>query len=531
MRTTTFGRWAPILVLGLLLPLLLSPGSSASQRAVAVTVGVSGSAVDAHGNPVPDVRVRAEQLRAGGWRNVGETVTEVDGEYAMDLEPGTYRLRFEPRYVANLADEYWGGVYVNFSLREAPATFVVEEGAVVTEKDVVLEALSTIAGRVRTSVASSETRPHASLVRKFNGEWFSVLGSSYDSEMADGRYLIERVVPGTYRVFLSRGNGFIGKYWPGAGTVEAALDLTVAAGSSVEGIDGLLAPYGEIAGRLVNAAGQGIPNFHVEAEGEDINIAGRHRATTSTDSQGYYKLTALVPARYTLSFGRLSAPCDSKVYSEEGDGTPDEIVIPKGSQTTITVAVEQQILTCDLEPTEELQPFGFDPAQFDKPAGVVPPEFDVPGVDISYQWFRIGFPITGATSFWYVPVFADVPHSLTLQVRASRPGFNPMVWQFESFVYPGTIRRKVPPRIKGAPEVGSTLRVTRGEWTPADVKIHRYQWLSDGVPIRGAKGRRLAVTRKYLDRRISVRFVVYTANGSYMAREFQTKPTKPVTRR
>lgn len=68
------------------------------------------------------------------------------------------------------------------------------------------------------------------------------------------------------------------------------------------------------------------------------------------------------------------------------------------------------------------------------------------------------------------------------------------------------------PRVLGEPEVGGTLRATRGRWQ-GDPTTFSYVWLRDGEPIPGARSRRLRLGVDRLGARISVRVRATDAEG------------------
>lgn len=467
----------------------------------------------------------------GLWDRSEETTTDADGRYSVAVEPGTYQLLFEPPWAADLATEFWGGVY-RFTYAQDPyvPSFDVVDGVPVSGKDVELDANGTISGSIVSTDPSVEATPGAAAYRLVEGEWLWARSGNLETDPDPGHYRIERLPPGTYRVALGGGSSFIAQYWRDASTVESATDVTVAPGAVVEGIDARLDPNGRIIGRVVDASGRGVRDVRVRAEGSDINIGGVFEVEATTNAKGYYLLNALPRARYTIHFSMFRGHCDSAYYHNQTDWqTVDEIVVPAATQTTVTVVAQDQDLDCRIQPVEEPQTFGFDPAFVGRPVGIVPPQWTVPDATISYQWYGLGVgPIPGATKSWYVPTY---PYSiLHLDVTARREGFEPVRLTFETPVFPGALQSTVKPKVKGLPRLGQTLGVTRGAFNSDKVRFNQYQWLADGQPIRGATAARLTLTRKHIGRRIALRFVAYTTDGAYMPREFTTKATRPVTR-
>jgi hypothetical protein len=107
----------------------------------------------------------------------------------------------------------------------------------------------------------------------------------------------------------------------------------------------------------------------------------------------------------------------------------------------------------------------------------------VPG----FQWYRGSSAIAGATTRTHVLATADVGTVLTVRVTASSPGYvTTTVATAGVTVKPATApRATVRPTLAGTATVGHGLSVRRGTWTSSPTS-YRYQWLRDGVAIRGA---------------------------------------------
>jgi surface antigen len=63
--------------------------------------------------------------------------------------------------------------------------------------------------------------------------------------------------------------------------------------------------------------------------------------------------------------------------------------------------------------------------------------------------------------------------------------------------------RGTTPTVSGEPEVGQTLKATVGTWSPSGVKL-TYQWLRDGVVIKGATSKYYRLVRADAGHRISI---------------------------
>jgi hypothetical protein len=106
----------------------------------------------------------------------------------------------------------------------------------------------------------------------------------------------------------------------------------------------------------------------------------------------------------------------------------------------------------------------------------------------SYQWLRGGAPIDGATQATYVMTALDASKVITVKVTAVKAGYEnatarssaPTAVVAGSFV-------TMSPTLSGVPQIGQTLRVNPGTWTPSVTSV-RYQWYRSGAAISGATG-------------------------------------------
>lgn len=124
----------------------------------------------------------------------------------------------------------------------------------------------------------------------------------------------------------------------------------------------------------------------------------------------------------------------------------------------------------------------------------------------SYQWFRGGRPITGATSRTYRPVAADLGATLRAEVSATAPGYTARQWASpeSSAVQPvGPVGVSGTTSIAGTPRVGQVLTARPATFDGGAAVT--YQWVRGTRVIPGATGRtyRLAVADR--GSRVSVR--------------------------
>jgi large repetitive protein len=117
----------------------------------------------------------------------------------------------------------------------------------------------------------------------------------------------------------------------------------------------------------------------------------------------------------------------------------------------------------------------------------VDPVWNQPDVTNTYQWWRDGTRIGGATGKTYVLVVADMGKGISLQVTGAKPNFDSGTTTSNTLgvTAAGALQATVQPSITGTPSVGQTLKVSTGTWSQASPTF-KYQWLRTGAPIPGA---------------------------------------------
>lgn len=132
----------------------------------------------------------------------------------------------------------------------------------------------------------------------------------------------------------------------------------------------------------------------------------------------------------------------------------------------------------------------------------------------TYQWWRNGARIAGATSRTYTMSAADVDGMVAVSVTGTKAGYTPATATSPAFgpVRPGTLTASEP-TINGTAEVGNTLTAIPGRWGPGSVTL-TYQWLRDGVPVAGATGKAYQLTET--DRGIMITVSVTGTKPGYL---------------
>ncbi|HEY2642761.1 MAG TPA: hypothetical protein VGI56_03320 [Galbitalea sp.] len=139
--------------------------------------------------------------------------------------------------------------------------------------------------------------------------------------------------------------------------------------------------------------------------------------------------------------------------------------------------------------------------------------FSVVSPTVTYQWYRSGVVISGATSQNYTPVAADVGKKISVVVTVTKSG-----WTTTKFTAVGAVEQSgtslgysVNPTVSGSPTVDSVLTVTPGIWSTSGLAF-TYQWTRGGNDIPGATGTKYTVTANDLSDDI---LVIVTAKKPY----------------
>lgn len=107
---------------------------------------------------------------------------------------------------------------------------------------------------------------------------------------------------------------------------------------------------------------------------------------------------------------------------------------------------------------------------------------------ITYQWFRGGVTIQGATGVTYRLVTADAGTNVTVETAARLAGYTATSTTSSAKAVATLPFTTAPaPTITGTATVGQTLSVAVGAWSPTPTRIS-FLWLRGGIAIPGATG-------------------------------------------
>lgn len=540
-----------------------------------------GTVIDAQtGDPVPYAGVTLYELRDGDWQGTRHrTGTDARGRYELTGVWGSYRvLATGPGY-----DTHGHAFHPAATDVDAAETVVVPEGGTVEDIDVALPRqpdTSTISGRVTAAGTAAAGMVVTAELRVGEDGWWEAASVT---TAADGSYRAYVGYPGTYRIsFTDPSGGFDDQWWQGRATAASATPLEIAAGgTSVTAVDAELGsvPGGAISGTVTGWADELLDEVDVTVlERSTITSSWTEVVTVGTDAAGRWVAPDLPVGTYRVGYTDDSDRHVPEFHLDSPDvASADDVEVLAGGTTELTASLEPVDGSIagrvtgedDLVPIDGLRVTVYAPADggwtaleetgvdeegdyafgglapgdyrvgFEDEAGRLVGEFwhdaatlaaaaDVevlPGAETGLYWADLASapatptpapspaptPTTTPTSPAPTPT-SPVPTPTTAPTQAPAPVIS-------------TTRR---PRIVGEPTVGTVLRVRAGSWSPTAVTL-TYQWRADGKRVRGATRPRLAVTRKLVGTRLTVRIRAELDGAADVVAT--TRPTRRIERR
>ncbi len=237
---------------------------------------------------------------------VGDTLTEADGTYALDVAPGQIVVEFV-QYPPNVyLSEFYNGT------RDwASATRItLGSGATVSNINASLGLGATISGKVTdqaTGEALEGIRVTANFDEDNNCEAFS---------RTDGTYEITGLPSGTFQVLFndigdtdpSRQSVYVSEWYNNVTSYASATNIVLTAPASRTGVDAALAKGASIAG-TVTESGSGAFIYNEDLDGfpRTINVditdsAGNTVAWRTADAKGRYFAGGLSAGTYKVKF-------------------------------------------------------------------------------------------------------------------------------------------------------------------------------------------------------------------------------------
>lgn len=147
------------------------------------------------------------------------------------------------------------------------------------------------------------------------------------------------------------------------------------------------------------------------------------------------------------------------------------------------------------------------------------------GTTRTYQWYRSGTAVIGATASKYVLRSADLGKAMSVRVTGSKPGYTTAsrISAKTAAVAAGTLSGSTP-WISGYQRVGNTLTANTGTWTSG--AAFKYQWYRSGVAIVGASGKSYRLVSADRNDRLRVR--VFGSKAGYTSLTKSSALTNPI---
>lgn len=125
-------------------------------------------------------------------------------------------------------------------------------------------------------------------------------------------------------------------------------------------------------------------------------------------------------------------------------------------------------------------------------------------VTLTYQWYRGGTAIAGATARTYTLTASDAGKTVSVRVKGVKTGYTSVTRSSAAVSVPRVLTVPSKVALSGTPTVGSTLTASPGTWGPSPVTL-KYQWLRDGAAIPGATSKTYRLVEADAGHEVSVR--------------------------
>lgn len=151
------------------------------------------------------------------------------------------------------------------------------------------------------------------------------------------------------------------------------------------------------------------------------------------------------------------------------------------------------------------------------------------GMTFSYQWFRDGSAIGGATNATYTLGLLEAGGHYSVEVTAAASGYTSgkatsiATGAAGGLLSAPAFENRGRPLIVGSPGLGSTLTATNGHWSTGPSGF-TYQWLADGTAISGATQQTLALGGAQVGKAVSVRVTATSGGATALGTSAATAP-------
>ncbi len=221
--------------------------------------------------------------------------TSVEGKYTIaGLATGSYEVEFVYPPGSYLTQFYNAKPKGATSFPEATKVALTAP-AKIEAVDAELEpAYGSLAGTVTSSSAPAGLE-HVQVRVYDAADSFVAEGET----AAAGKYTINGLAPGSYEIRFSAG-GYLQQYYTGKSSLTEATPVAVTPGATKTGVNALLAPGGEISGKVTEQGGSHAPLANVLVK--VYNASDAYVAKAETSSTGEYTVSGLAEGTYEVGF-------------------------------------------------------------------------------------------------------------------------------------------------------------------------------------------------------------------------------------
>jgi hypothetical protein len=412
--------------------------------------------------------------------------TSSSGAYALrNLEPGSYKIAFQPKNTSGYLPEYSGNVTDD----TLAAPVYVGLGQTSTSNAQLAKGGS-IAGKVALEDAFGSYYPTHMTALAYpydTGSNTIDTSVSYESKptTSNGKWTVAGLPTGTYAVKLY--DFYYGYFYPGwspdASSLSSATKYNVVAPGTVS--TGTTTLFGD----------DDTQNVHLVIT-HNSGVFDSSKASVYIESNDgedyYYQLTpddighpwGLSNGVANINFPRVPSGSYT-VYVDPGVAgiAPFIGTKTKGSSATTWNIDLGNPSSFTFSTPPSLVVGGTDPGDTLSVTGVAT-SLD-PDVDVSYIWLRDDRPIFGYTGATYYVHAPDAGHDISVIVRADKFGYAPLVATLSGPSIPEGVapNNVTAPSISGpaTPVSGDTLTADVGDWEPAIQLGYSYEWKNGGT--------------------------------------------------
>ena len=220
---------------------------------------------------------------------VAETYTSMAGDYSLELDAGSYRLKFES-YEATWADEWWND----------KATWTAADPIAVLDgypyqADVVLAAGASITGVIGAAGTGPLYGAGVTAFDAVTNEWRASSGTT-----PDGAYRLDGLAAGSYKLsFTSNDSSWLPEWWNDKPTFATADPIELSAGEAMTDVNVVLAPGAIISGTVTADGGGPLEFAYVAVQPAN---GGQYDwvVSVSTASDGHFTAGPLPAGDYKL---------------------------------------------------------------------------------------------------------------------------------------------------------------------------------------------------------------------------------------